>query len=217
VTCVPPPKDRRLVRVHSLIVRATHWVNAFAMACMIMSGWRIYNASPLFRFSFPTWATLVGWLGGAIAWHFASMWLLVGNGLVYIGYGLISQHLRRTLLPLWPDGILLRDIRDAARFCLPRPVGEYNTIQRLAYAAALALGVLAVVSGLALWKPVQLEPLTSLFGGYEVARRIHFAIMTGIAGFILLRLVLVMLVPRSLPSMITGRNSLPMDPKERSQ
>ena len=201
-------QPRRGVRVHAFLVVATHWLNAFAMVCMIMSGWKIYDASPLFDFSFPAWATLGGWLGGAIAWHFAAMWLLVSNGLVYVGYGLMSQHFRRDLLPLRP-GEILSDARDAARFRLRHRVGEYNAVQRVAYVGVLTLGVLAVASGLALWKPVQLQALTSLFGGYEVARRIHFAVMVGIVGFILLHLVLVLLVPRTLPSMITGRARLP--------
>jgi thiosulfate reductase cytochrome b subunit len=197
-------QPRRFVRVHPFVVRITHWVNAYAMVCMIMSGWAIYNASPLFAFRVPIWATLGGWLGGAIAWHLACMWLLVGNGIVYFGYGLISGHFRRNLLPLRPNEIL-RDARDAARLRLRHLSGEYNAVQRLAYVAVLMLGVLAIASGLALWKPVQLAALTTVFGGYEVARRIHFAIMAGIVLFILLHLFLVLLVPRTLPSMVTGR------------
>jgi thiosulfate reductase cytochrome b subunit len=204
---------QRSVRVHPFIVRITHWMNAYAMVCMIISGWKIYDASPLFGFSFPTWATLGGWLGSAIAWHLGSMWLLLGNGLVYIGYGLISQHFRRSLLPLWP-GDILRDARDAARFRLRHRVGEYNAVQRLAYVGVLTLGVLAMASGLELWKPVQ---LAALFGGYDVARRVHFAVMAGIVGFILLHLVLVLLLPRTLPSMITGRARLPATPGELSR
>ena len=202
-------------RVHPLAVRITHWVNAYTMICMIMSGWAIYNASPLFGFRFPIWATLGGWLGGAIAWHLACMWLLVGNGLVYAGYGLISGHLRGTLLPLWPSEILV-DARNAARFRLRHRVGEYNAVQRLAYVAVLTLGVLAVASGLALWKPVQLHTLTAAFGGYDAARRVHFLVMAGIVGFILLHLMLVLVVPRTLPGMITGRIRLP-SPSEPSR
>jgi thiosulfate reductase cytochrome b subunit len=205
-SAAPPP---RFMSIHPFIVRLTHWVNAVAMTCMIMSGWQIYNASPLFGFRFPAWATLGGWLGGAIAWHLAAMWLLVGNGLVYLLYGLISGRFRR-LLPLRP-GEILRDARDAARFRLRHGVGEYNAVQRLAYVVVLALGVLAVTSGLALWKPVQLQALTALFGGYEFTRRVHFAAMTGIAGFVVLHLALVLLVPRTLPAMITGRVRLPKE------
>ncbi len=206
---------RRVVPVHPLIVRVTHWVNVFAMVCMIMSGWMIYDASPLFGFRFPAWATLGGWLGGAIAWHLAAMWLLVCNGAVYVVYGLISRRFRRTMLPLWPSEIL-RDARDAARFRLHHRVGEYNAVQRLAYVGVLTLGMLAVVSGLALWKPVQLQAVTALLGGYEVARRVHFVVMTGIVGFILLHLVLVMLVPRTLPGMVTGRVRRPAERVEQS-
>lgn len=197
-------------------MRVTHWVNAFAIVCMIMSGWMIYDASPLFDFRFPAWATLGGWLAGAIAWHLAFMWLLVGNGLVYVIYGVLTRHFRRSLLPLWPRQIL-RDVGDAARFRLEHRVGEYNAVQRLAYVGVLTLGVLATASGLALWKPVQLQALTALFGGYEFARRVHFAVMAGIVGFILLHLTLVLLVPRTLPGMITGRARLPGAPGDTSR
>jgi thiosulfate reductase cytochrome b subunit len=132
------------------------------------------------------------------------MWLLVMNGIIYCGYGLISGHFRRNLFPLWPDEIL-RDARDAARLRLRHRLGQYNAVQRLAYVAALMMGVLALASGLTLWKPVQLPFLTIAFGGYEVARRIHFAAMAGIVAFIVLHLMLVLLVPRTLPSMVTGR------------
>jgi thiosulfate reductase cytochrome b subunit len=209
-------QPQRFVRVHPFLVRITHWVNSYAMVCMIMSGWAIYNASPLFAFRFPTWATLGGWLGRAIAWHFACMWLLACNGSIYFGYGLISGHFRRNLLPLWPDEIL-RDARDAVRLRLRHRLGEYNAVQRLAYVGVLILGMLAVASGLALWKPLQLSALTTVFGGYEAARRVHFAVMAGIVVFILLHLMLVILVPRTLPSMVTGRVRLTAGSSERSR
>ena len=191
------------IRIHPLVVRLTHWVNAFAMVCMIMSGWQIYDASPLFPFSFPAWATLGGWLGGAIAWHLAAMWLLVANGLVYVVYGLIGGHFRRSFLPLSPAAVWA-DLRAALTFRLPHRLGHYNAVQRLLYVAVLLLGLLAVSSGLALWKPVQLHPLSLLFGGYEVTRRVHFVAMAGIVGFVVVHLLLVLLVPRTLPPMITG-------------
>ncbi|MEJ1977520.1 MAG: cytochrome b/b6 domain-containing protein [Acetobacteraceae bacterium] len=171
---------------------------------MVMSGWLIYNASPMFGFTFPVWATLGGWLGGAIAWHLAMMWLLVGNGLVYVGYGLISRHLRRTLLPLTP-ALVGRDLWNAMTFRLKHELGVYNAVQRLLYAGVLLLLMLAVLSGLMLWKPVQFDAVSSLFGGYEVMRRVHFAAMSGIVGFVAVHLSLVILVPRTLPAMITGR------------
>jgi len=198
-----PGRAPRVV-VHSLIVRITHWINAFAMVCMVMSGWAIYNASPIFPFRFPVWATVGGWLGGSIAWHFAAMWLLVGNGLVYLAHGLATRHLRRHLLPVRPREVL-RDFMRALRFQLPHEVGSYNAVQRLLYVAVLLLGVLLVASGLSIWKPVQFWWLAALFGGFDFARRVHFVAMAGVVGFVVVHLALVMLVPRTLPSMITGR------------
>ena len=187
--------------VHPLPVRVAHAVNAFAMVCMLMSGWAIYNASPIFAFRFPTWATVGGWLGGSIAWHFAAMWLLVVNGLVYAGYGLASGHFKRVLLPIRKDDFV-RDLRQAARFELPHRPGVYNAVQRLLYIVVLLLGVLVVASGLSIWKPVQLFWLTDIFGGYDIARYVHFIAMAGIAGFVVIHLLLVLIVPRTILPMI---------------
>lgn len=195
---------RKSVVVHPLVVRLTHWVNAIALGCMVASGWQIYNASPLLPFTFPAWATLGGWLGGGIAWHLAAMWVLVGNALVYFAYGLFGHHFRRTLLPITPAGVV-RDLRRAVSFSLPHELGVYNAVQRLLYLVSLLLGVLAVLSGLALWKPVQLQVLDDLVGGYPVVRWIHFGAMAGLVAFFVVHIALVILVPRTLPSMITGR------------
>ena len=94
------------MKIHPLVVRITHWLNVFAVLMMVLSGWRIYNASPLFGFSFPAELTLGGWLAGALQWHFAAMWLLVVNGLVYLAYGIVSGHFRRKLLPVSPRAVL---------------------------------------------------------------------------------------------------------------
>lgn len=191
-------------RVHPLAVRLTHWVNAAAIAIMVGSGWGIYNASPLLPFRFPPWATLGGWLGGAIAWHLAAMWLLVGNALVYFTYGLASRHFARDLLPVTPRAVRL-DLVAALRLRLPHQPGHYNAVQKLLYLSVLGCGVLAVLSGLALWKPVQLGVLASLLGGYPVVRWEHFAAMSGIVAFVVIHIALVALVPKTLPPMITGR------------
>jgi thiosulfate reductase cytochrome b subunit len=199
----------RRMPIHPLAVRLTHWLNAAAIVCMVMSGWGIYNASPLFDITFPPWATLGGWLGGAIAWHLAMVWVLVGNATVYVAYGLLSGHFVRSLLPLTP-GLVWRDLLQALSLRLSHPPGTYNAVQRLAYVCVLLLGALAVLSGLALWKPVQLQTLAALLGGYEVVRRVHFLAMTGIVCFVILHLLLVLLVPRTLLGMLTGRASLPI-------
>jgi thiosulfate reductase cytochrome b subunit len=190
--------------IHPLMVRITHWINAFAMLVMITSGWKIYNASPIFDFMFAKWLTLGGWLGGALAWHFAGLWLLVVNGLVYAVYGMVSGHFRQDFLPLWPRAIW-RDLVAALTLKLEHRVGSYNAVQRLLYVIVLLFGVGTVLSGLAIWKPVQFQFLTGLFGGYDTARIIHFLMMTGIVGFVAIHLALVFLVPSTFLPMITGR------------
>jgi thiosulfate reductase cytochrome b subunit len=192
------------ILLHPLAIRIAHWLNAFAIGCMLMSGWAIYNASPIFGFRFPAWATLGGWLGGAIAWHFAAMWLLAANGLFYLVYGLAGGHFRRHFLPLRARDVA-SDAYRALRLRLPHQPGIYNAVQKLLYWAVIALGVLVVLSGLSLWKPVQLEVLSDLFGGYDFARKVHFAAMAGIAAFVVVHLLLVMMVPKTLLPMVTGR------------
>ena len=186
------------------MVRLTHWINAVAIVCMVMSGWQIYDASPLFDFRFPAWVTLGGWLGGGIAWHLAAMWLLVGNAAVYLVYGVLSRHFQTSFLPITPRAVW-RDTRNALTLQLKHTLGSYNAVQRLLYVGVLILGAVALISGLALWKPVQLQVIAHLLGGYEVARRIHFLAMAGIVGFIVIHLALVVLVPSTLVAMITGR------------
>jgi thiosulfate reductase cytochrome b subunit len=190
--------------IHPLVVRVTHWVNAVAIFVMVMSGWKIYDASPIFHFMFPRWMTLGGWLGGALGWHFAAMWLLVGNGLVYVLFGIVSGHFRHDFLPLSPAAIW-RDFRAALTFRLQHRLGVYNAVQRLLYVGVILLGIGVVISGLAIWKPVQFQVITALLGGYGTARIVHFAMMSGIVGFIVIHLMLVALVPSTLPPMITGR------------
>jgi thiosulfate reductase cytochrome b subunit len=191
--------------VHPLPVRITHWLNAVAILLMVLSGWRIYNASPLFDFSFPNGWTLGGWLAGALQWHFAAMWLLALNGLAYLAYGVLSGHLRRRLLPLAPRDAL-RELGEALRLRLRHAdLSVYNAVQRLAYLGILVLAVLVILSGLVLWKPVQLQALGTLMGDYEGARYLHFFCMTGIALFIVVHVAMVAVVPRTLPAMITGR------------
>lgn len=190
-------------RIHPLIVRVAHWIMAFAVITMMLSGWRIYDASPLFGFTFPPAVTLGGWLAGAIAWHLASMWFLMAGFTVYLLYGLLTGHFRSRLLPIHPRAVL-RDFRLALTFNLPHERGVYNAVQRLFYLGVVGAIAGVIASGFALWKPVQLAPLTALLGGYDTVRLVHFFSMSAIAAFLLLHLILVMLVPRVLPAMITG-------------
>jgi thiosulfate reductase cytochrome b subunit len=191
--------------IHPVWVRICHWVNAVAILIMIGSGWQIYNASPLFDFNFPSAIALGGWLGGAIAWHFAAMWLLVINGLFYVSLGLITGRFRRKLLPIYPSDVIA-DVKAALTFKLSHDdISHYNAVQKLLYAGVILCGVLIVLSGLAIWKPVQFQELTALFGGYDFARYVHFAAMAAIVGFLVVHVLLAVLVPKSLRAMVTGR------------
>ena len=186
-------------------VRAMHWANAVAMILMIMSGWQIYNASPLFGFTFPRSITLGGWLGGALLWHFAAMWLLMVNGLVYLITGFATGRFRKKLLPITPRGVAT-DIKAALTFKLGHDdLTVYNYVQRLLYAGIIVVGVLIVLSGLSIWKPVQLYYLVTLFGGYDIARYVHFICMALIVAFMVVHILLAILVPKSLRAMIIGR------------
>jgi len=191
-----------------------HWIGAAAVICMILSGWEIYNASPLLPFTFPRWMTLGGWLGGGIAWHLSAMWVLFADGLAYLAYGILSGHFRRDILPPRPK-IILRDLDDALQFRLGHQLGSYNGVQRLLYMGVIIVICLAVVTGLSIWKPVQLGWLTGLFGGYPVARTIHLTMMALIVGFLIIHLALVILFPRTLISMLAPvRSELDSAPRE---
>jgi thiosulfate reductase cytochrome b subunit len=190
--------------VHPLYVRITHWINALAILIMIGSGWQIYNASPLFAFSFPA-NSLGGWLAGGLLWHFAAMWLLIVNGLVYLALSLATGRFRRKLLPIRP-GEVARDARAALAGKLRHDdPSRYNAVQKLVYVGILLTGVVIVLSGFAIWKPVQLRPLVNLFGGFDAARYVHFFAMAAILAFLVVHVAMSLLVPRSLRAMITGR------------
>lgn len=191
--------------IHPLWVRATHWINAIAIVLMILSGWQIYNASPLFPFRFSTSITIGGWLGGALQWHFAAMWLFAINGLVYVALGIVTGRFRRKLFPI-SLGDVVATIGEALRFRLSHEdLSVYNAVQKLLYLGVIAAGFVVALSGLSIWKPVQLQSLTALFGGYEAARYVHFFAMAAIVGFLAVHVTLALLVPKSLRAMITGR------------
>ncbi|MEO7493876.1 MAG: cytochrome b/b6 domain-containing protein [Massilia sp.] len=191
--------------IHPVWLRATHWINALAVVLLATSGWRIYNAAPLFDFAVPKAITLGGWLGGALQWHFFAMWLLVANGVVYLAVNLLSGRLRRQFFPLSPRAVL-RDLGAALKGKLthadPR---HYNSVQRAAYLFVMLDLVLIVMSGLVLWKSVQFPLLRELLGGYDSARLVHFYAMSALVAFVGVHLVMVALVPRTLLAMLRGR------------
>jgi thiosulfate reductase cytochrome b subunit len=191
------------VRIHRLFVRIFHWINVVGMTLMIMSGWRIYNASPIFDFRFPKEITLGGWLGGALQWHFAAMWLLVLNFLVYVILGLTTGHFRRRFTPVGPRSVVT-DLGKALRAKLPHDNKTYNAVQKASYIGVLLAILVTITAGLAVWKPVQFQGLAALMGGYEGARIVHFFGMAAICAFIVMHLALVLIVPSTLLPMITG-------------
>ncbi|MBD9440046.1 cytochrome b/b6 domain-containing protein [Pseudomonas sp. PDM04] len=190
---------------HPRWLRLTHWLNALAVLVMVTSGWRIYNASPLYDFSFPASITLGGWLGGALQWHFAAMWFLAINGLIYLAINLFSGRLKRRFFPLSPQGVI-HDLWAALRGRLGHAdLSRYNQVQRLAYLFVMLDIALLVISGLVLWKSVQFPLLRALLGGYEAARHVHFIAMALLMAFVAVHLVMVALVPKTLLAMIVGR------------
>jgi thiosulfate reductase cytochrome b subunit len=201
---------------HHFLLRLAHWCQALAILIMIGSGWRIYNQEPILPFRFPVAFTLGGTIkatlsrnndpgvANAIAWHFAGMWLLAGAFLLYMCYGIVSGHFRRHFIPVGPKSFV-RDFIAAATFKLPHTLGVYNAVQRGLYWAVLFAIFMMIVSGLAIWKPVQLAWITFLLGGFQGARIVHFLFMSGIVGFLAVHVALVALVPRTLRSMVLGR------------
>jgi thiosulfate reductase cytochrome b subunit len=200
-----PTTTLREPSIHPAWMRTSHWLNAVAVVVMAASGWRIYDAAPLYAVRFPETITLGGWLGGALQWHFAGMWLLALNGIVYLALNGSTGRLAHKFFPLTPS-VVWRDLRDALHGRLshadPR---RYNALQRLAYLFAMADLALLVLSGLTLWKSVQLPLLREALGGYENARRVHFFAMAALMLFVAGHLVMAALVPRTLIAMIRGR------------
>jgi thiosulfate reductase cytochrome b subunit len=191
--------------IHPRWVRITHWINALAILMMIGSGWQIYDASPLFNFIFPPQFALGGWLAGALLWHFAAMWLLMINGVVYLTLGILTGRFRRKLYPIRPREVM-RDFLAALRGKLAHDdLTVYNAVQKLLYTGVLLAGIVIVFSGLSIWKPVQFKWLTAFFGGYDTARYVHFFAMASIAAFLVVHVVLAIIVPKSLRAMIVGR------------
>jgi thiosulfate reductase cytochrome b subunit len=204
-------------RLHPLPLRIMHWLNALAMLMLIGSGWTIYNAQPVVpAIRFPEWLTMGGdpevsfrlngdgGYGGALQWHFAAMWLLVLNGLAYLGYGLATGRFRRKFFPIKPAEVLV-EISKALRFDLGHAdITVYNAVQKLLYVGVILVIILQVAAGLALWKPVQFSNLVWLMGGFQGVRMVHFLGMGAIVGFLAIHVLLALIVPRTIVAMVTG-------------
>ena len=197
-----PPRARRM---HPLAVRIMHWTNAFAMVIMIGSGWKIYNDEVLFGWlHFPEAITIGGEAQGALQWHFLGMWIFTLNLLCYVIYGLVTGRFWRKLLPIWPQQVIA-DARAALRFHLSHDdISRYNAIQRALYVGIILVLIVQVISGLAIWKPVQFQELTALFYDFQGARLAHFIGMALIVLFLVVHVALALVVPKTLAAMVTG-------------
>ena len=198
----PSPRSRHL---HPLPIRIMHWLNAVTMFIMIGSGWKIYNDEVIFGWlHFPDYLTIGQWAQHGLQWHFFGMWIIFLNGIAYLSYGLLSGRFRRMLLPIrW--GELVQTVREALSFKLAHAdATQYNTVQKLLYIGVIASGILIVISGLAIWKPVQFSELYILFGDFQTARLVHFLCMTAIVLFLAVHVTLALIVPTTLVAMFTG-------------
>jgi len=191
--------------VHPAWLRATHWINVIAVMLLVMSGWKIYNASPIFDFRFPKEITLGGWLGGALLWHFFAMWILAANGLLYLGANLATGRFVRKYLPLRPKDVLVDFVAAFRGKLHDDDLRRYNGPQKLAYLFIVVDLVVLVMSGLVIWKSVQFPLLRELMGGYDSARVVHFLAMSALVAAVAVHVAMVALVPRTFMLMIRGR------------
>jgi thiosulfate reductase cytochrome b subunit len=204
-------------RLHPVPIRIMHWVNAATMVIMIGSGWKIYNDEVIFGWlHFPEWVTIGHWAQHGLQWHFFGMWIFAINGLCYLVYGLATGRFKRMLLPIrWRE--LIATVSDALRFRLAHDdPTRYNTVQKLLYVGAICIGIMLVVSGLAIWKPIQFSGLLALFGSFQTARLVHFLCMTGIVMFVVVHVSLALLVPHTLVAMVTGGPTLEPEPAKQA-
>jgi thiosulfate reductase cytochrome b subunit len=197
--------ERHPRRLHPIPIRVMHWTNAFAIVIMIGSGWKIYQDEVIFGWlHFPDWMTIGGEAQGALQWHFFGMWILMLNGLCYLAYGIWSGRFRRKLLPIKPREII-SNIRDALRFRLSHDdITRYNAVQKLLYAGIILVIIVQVLSGLAVWKPMQFSELAALFYSFQGSRLVHFLGMVAIVLFLVIHVALALLVPKTIGAMLTG-------------
>jgi thiosulfate reductase cytochrome b subunit len=201
-------------KVHPLPLRIMHWINAVAMIIMIMSGWKIYNDEVIFGFlHFPEAITLGKWAQHGLQWHFFGMWVLMVNGLAYLSYGILTGRFRRMLLPIRSREVIHEMIAAVAFRLKHADLTRYNAVQKLLYVGVIVIIILQVVTGLAIWKPIQFSGLVALFGGFQGTRLVHFLGMAAICLFFLVHVSLALLVPKTILAMLTGGPRVAADHK----
>jgi thiosulfate reductase cytochrome b subunit len=195
-------KITEAVYEHPFIVRFCHWVNAVSLFIMVGSGMQIFRAFPSFGAKIPqhdllNWPkafAIGGWLGGALQWHLTFMWIYMGSGALYLGYQILSGNYKQVLF-VRRDIAGLRPMIRHYFFFGPKPPAKeaYNALQKQAYTTALVLGILSVLTGFAVWKPIQFSWLAWMMGGFHWARLAHFLVMWAMLGFVFGHLVMVVL------------------------
>jgi thiosulfate reductase cytochrome b subunit len=193
-----------------------HWINAAAIFIMIGSGWRIYNDDVLFGWlHFPDFLVIGKWAQYGLQWHFFGMWIFVLNGLAYLSYGIFTGRFQQKLFPISPKEVLAT-ITEALHLHLKHEdLLVYNAVQKILYVGVILVGILIVITGLCLWKPVQFSEVAGLFGNFQTIRLIHFLCMAAIVAFVAVHVTLALLVPQSLVAMITGGPVLEGRPVDR--
>jgi thiosulfate reductase cytochrome b subunit len=204
-SALPDSSPRSGRRLHPWPLRIMHWVNAIVMLIMITSGWGIYDDDVIIRgFHFSSFWRLGDWAAWSLNWHFAGMWFLVINGLFYLTYGFVSGRFREKLLPIRLSEVV-QTVVDTLHFKIAHDdITVYNAVQKLLYIIVIFAGIAQVVTGLAIWKPVQFSGLVSLLGGFQTARVLHFVGMAVIVGFLIVHVALALLVPKTLWAMVAG-------------
>jgi thiosulfate reductase cytochrome b subunit len=211
-------RERGTRRLHPWPVRIMHWTNAVAMLIMITSGWKIYNDEVIFGWlHFPEAITLGKYAQHGLQWHFFGMWIVAINGLVYLIYGFVTGRFREKLLPIRP-GEVIATVRDALRLRLSHDdLTHYNAVQKVLYVGIILVGIVVVLSGLAIWKPIQFSELTFLFYDFQTARLVHFLCMSAFVGFLVVHVALAILVPKSLLTMLTGGPAIEREPPDATR
>lgn len=185
-------EQRRIVRKHPLAIRWFHWINFPLLVLMIWSGILIYWAYPAYiTFDQKIWRALGvnNRLAEGMALHFFFMWLFAVNGVLYVAYTIFSGAWREliprrgTLREAWQ--VVLHDLRIRKE---PLPRKKFNGAQQIAYTSVVLMGFGSLVSGLAIYKPVQFAWLTWMFGGYQGARLVHFLLTAGYVLFFIVHI-----------------------------
>lgn len=212
-----PARTAATEPLHPLALRIMHWINAVAMLTLIMSGWAIYNDEVIIgALHFPNWITIGNGPEGALQWHFLAMWVLAGNGIAYLTYGLRTGRFRRKLLPIRIPEVIA-EVRKALSFKLAHDdLTHYNAVQKLLYVGIIFVIMLQVLSGLVVWKPVQFSELAFLFYSFQGARLVHFIGMVAIVGFLIVHVSLALIVPKTILAMLTGGPQVPRPPAARA-